>query len=96
MNSIDKNILDSNIQEDHDRLSNLSVQNLSVDNLNPKLSWWSLPKRIVACIYRLICLCILLAIAASIPILQWASLGYLLEVASRMAKRRPWRESYLG
>jgi hypothetical protein len=38
----------------------------------------------------------LLAIAASIPILQWASLGYLLETATRMAKNRPWREVVPG
>ncbi len=37
-----------------------------------------------------------MAIAASTPILQWASLGYLLETASRMAKNRPWREVVPG
>jgi len=38
----------------------------------------------------------LLAVAASIPVLQWASLGYLLEAASRMAKGRPWRDVVPG
>lgn len=42
-------------------------------------------------VFRLFCLSILLAVAASTPILQWASLGYLLEAASRMAKNQPWR-----
>ena len=61
-----------------------------------KYSWWSLPARTLVVSFRLFCLCILLAIAASTPILQWASLGYLLETASRMAKNRPWREVVPG
>lgn len=64
--------------------------------VDEKRSWLSLPWRIVACVYRIVCLSILLAIAASIPILQWASLGYLLESASRMAKGRRWREVVPG
>jgi len=51
---------------------------------------------VLAVVFRLICLCLLLAIAASIPILQWASLGYLLEAASRMAKNRRWPEVVPG
>ncbi|MDZ4851061.1 MAG: DUF4013 domain-containing protein [Pirellulaceae bacterium] len=62
-------------------------------NLYGFIRW---PWHFLRFIYRLGCLCGLLAIAASIPILQWASLGYLLESASRMANGRPWREVVPG
>ncbi len=69
--------------------------NLTVASLL-RQRWWSLLWRVPTCIYRLFCLSVLLAIAASIPVLQWASLGYLLDAASRMAKGRPWREVVPG
>ena len=63
-------------------------------------SWRSLPWRtityVVVSLWQFGCLVILLAIAATIPIVQWASLGYLLEAASRVAKGRPWRETLPG
>ena len=63
-------------------------------------SWLSLPWRSLAyttaSIWQLTCLLVLLAVAATIPIIQWASLGYLLEAASRVAQGRPWRETLPG
>lgn len=47
-------------------------------------------------LYQLACLCLLLAIAATVPIVQWASLGYMLESAARIAKGRPWKEVLPG
>jgi hypothetical protein len=63
-------------------------------------SWLSLPWRSIAYttvrIWQITCLLVLLAVAATIPIIQWASLGYLLEAASRVANGRPRREILPG
>ncbi len=63
-------------------------------------SWLSLPWRSIAyvtvCVWQITCLLVLLAVAATIPIIQWASLGYLLEAASRVANGRSWREILPG
>lgn len=47
-------------------------------------------------VWQLFCLVILLAVAASIPIVQFASLGYLLESAGRWARGRRLRECLPG
>ncbi len=52
--------------------------------------------RIASSIFRFLCLLVGLAVAASIPILQWASLGYLLEVSRRRVEGRPWKETFPG
>jgi hypothetical protein len=57
------------------------------------LTW---PKNVVIAGFRFVCLLVCLAVAASIPILQWAALGYLLEVSRRRATGRPWRETLPG
>ncbi|AMV33890.1 hypothetical protein VN12_17305 [Pirellula sp. SH-Sr6A] len=41
-------------------------------------------------------LTILLSLCATIPILQFASLGYMLECSARMANNRPWTECFPG
>jgi hypothetical protein len=50
---------------------------------------------IVRC-WQLFCLVLLLAVAASIPIIQFASLGYLLESAGRWARGQRLRECLPG
>jgi hypothetical protein len=47
-------------------------------------------------LFRFACLLIALAVAATIPIIQLATLGYLLEVSKRRAEGRPWRETLPG
>lgn len=39
---------------------------------------------------------VLLSLCATIPIIQFASLGYMLECSARMANNRPWRECFPG
>ncbi len=57
------------------------------------LTW---PKIASVAVFRFVWLLFFLAVAASIPILQWAALGYLLEVSRRRAIGRPWRETLPG
>ncbi len=42
------------------------------------------------------CLCILIAVVAAIPLVQLASLGYLLYAAGNLANRKPWRTALPG
>lgn len=42
------------------------------------------------------CLCVLLAIVAAVPVVQLASLGYLLHAAARLAARKPWSAALPG
>jgi hypothetical protein len=58
--------------------------------------WWSWPLRAVARVWDFICLSLLLAIVAAIPILQLASLGYVLNSAANLARRRPWSSGLPG
>ncbi len=41
-------------------------------------------------------LCVLLAVVAAVPVLQLASLGYLLNSAALLAKRQPWSKAFPG
>jgi hypothetical protein len=52
--------------------------------------------RLAATCFRFLALLILLSVAASLPILQWASLGYLLELSKRRSEGLPWRETFPG
>ena len=61
------------------------------------LAWWMwLPVRGVYFLFQLASLIILLAVAGSIPVLQLASLGYLLEVGRRIADRSEKRSLLPG
>ena len=41
-------------------------------------------------------LCVLLAVVAALPVVQLASLGYLLNSAARLAGRQPWSKAFPG
>lgn len=58
--------------------------------------WYSWPLWLVGRSWDLACLCVLLAVVAAIPIVQLASLGYLLDAAARLARRQAWSSSLLG
>lgn len=42
------------------------------------------------------CLVVLLTIAASLPLIQFATLGYMVECAGRVSHNRPWKECFPG
>ncbi|MDB2318579.1 hypothetical protein N9V88_03230, partial [bacterium] len=47
-------------------------------------------------IFGVVSIVILLAITASIPILQFISFGYLIEVSGRLARQRTFRDAMIG
>lgn len=47
-------------------------------------------------IFGIVSIIILLAVTASVPILQFISFGYLLEVSGRLARQRTFRDSMIG
>ncbi len=83
--SLDRPLIATNVSR---RSSNLLVRWAG-------LVFWFLVAAIVR-IWQFACLVLLLSIAASLPILQLASLGYLLESSGRWARGRPFRECLPG
>ncbi len=60
-------------------------------------AWWiRLPGRVLYAIFQFLSLVILLAVVSAIPILQLASLGYLLEVSRRIADPKQGRRVLPG
>ncbi len=57
---------------------------------SPRWKWWRWPSCIFETAWCTLCLCVLLAVVAAIPLVQLASLGYLMNSAANLAKRRPW------
>jgi hypothetical protein len=79
------------------------VQNESSPATPHRLTWWQALKRllrfpftIAGVGFDLVSLMTLVAVVAAIPLLQLASLGYLLLAGSRLADRRPLRECLPG
>ncbi|MEM7559523.1 MAG: hypothetical protein AAF394_10390 [Planctomycetota bacterium] len=60
------------------------------------IAWYMRPIWLVGRVWDYISLAVLLAVVAAIPILQLASLGYLLASAANLAERRPWRDCLPG
>mgnify|MGYP003381015351 CR=1 FL=1 len=58
--------------------------------------WYHWPLWLVGRSWDLACLCVLLAVVAAIPIVQLASLGYLLDSAARLARRQAWSDALPG
>ncbi len=58
--------------------------------------WYRRPLWLLGRSWDLACLCILLAVVAAIPIVQLASLGYLLDSAARLARRQAWSSALPG
>ncbi|MCA9160253.1 MAG: hypothetical protein KDA72_18100, partial [Planctomycetales bacterium] len=58
--------------------------------------WYRWPLWLLSRSWDLACLCILLAVVAAIPIVQLASLGYLLDSAARLARRQAWSSALPG
>ncbi|MCC7339170.1 MAG: hypothetical protein IT422_29100, partial [Pirellulaceae bacterium] len=58
--------------------------------------WYRWPLWLLGRSWDLACLCILLAVVAAIPIVQLASLGYLLDSAARLARRQAWSSALPG
>lgn len=62
-----------------------------------QLTRWLLgPFRIAGLCWRVASVLILLAVAAAVPVLQFASLGYLLFTAARIADGKPWSSCLPG
>ncbi|GIW95964.1 MAG: hypothetical protein KatS3mg110_4010 [Pirellulaceae bacterium] len=47
-------------------------------------------------IWNALAMVVLLAVAATLPVVQLAVLGYLMEVSGRLARRRRWSDLFLG
>lgn len=61
-----------------------------------RLRWLTWPRWCIGRTWDATCLCLLLAVVAAIPLIQWASLGYLLQSAARLASREPWSKAFPG
>lgn len=61
-----------------------------------RLAWYRLPFWGLGRSWDLACLLVLLAVVAAVPVLQLASLGYLLTAAANLARRRKWNASFPG
>lgn len=73
---------------------------LSCVEPSPRKSWpFRLMDAFSTCasrIFGIVSIVILLAITASIPILQFISFGYLIEVSGRLARQRTFRDAMIG
>ena len=58
--------------------------------------WYTWPWWLAARSWDVVCLCVVLAVVAAIPIVQLASLGYLLYAAAGLARRQPWSAALPG
>ncbi len=58
--------------------------------------WYAWPFWLLGRSWDLASLAILLAVVAAVPVLQFASLGYMLFAAGRLANGQPWRTALLG
>ncbi len=66
-------------------------------NRRSRLRVWALfPFWCIGRIWDLACLCVLLAVVAAVPVVQLASLGYLLLSAANLANHRPWATAFPG
>ncbi|MEC8554372.1 MAG: hypothetical protein VXZ82_05110 [Planctomycetota bacterium] len=63
---------------------------------NEKIEWYMRPIWLFGRTWDYISLAVLVAVVAAIPIVQLASLGYLLVSAANLAERRPWRDCIPG
>ncbi|MEM7478396.1 MAG: hypothetical protein AAF483_25720, partial [Planctomycetota bacterium] len=61
-----------------------------------KFAWYLWPAWLLGRSWDMACLGVLLAVVAAVPVLQLASLGYLLVAAANLAQRRPWRSAFPG
>lgn len=58
--------------------------------------WWLWPIKLAGGAWNVACMMLLLAVVAAVPLVQLASLGYLLYGAGRLAAGRPWSEAFPG
>ncbi len=81
-----------------DSASNVTdVQGLAMPRMKvERLAWYRWPSWGLSRLWEMLSLCVLLAIVSAIPIVQLASLGYLLNSAANLAKRRPWSSAFPG
>jgi hypothetical protein len=61
-----------------------------------RFRWYHAPFWLLGRGWDVISLAVLLAVVSAIPIVQLASLGYLLQAAANLAQRRPWSSSFPG
>lgn len=61
-----------------------------------KRRWFVQPFWLLGRSWDFASLLVLLAVVAAVPIVQLASLGYLLRASANLAQRRPWREALPG
>ena len=61
-----------------------------------KVAWYMRPVWLIGRSWDYISLAVLLAVVAAIPVLQLASLGYLLVSAANLAEGRPWKDCLPG
>lgn len=62
----------------------------------PRLPWYRWPDWLAGRVWDGANLFVLLAVVAAMPLVQLASLGYLLNSAARLARRQPWSKAFPG
>lgn len=62
----------------------------------PRLPWYRWPSWFAGRVWDGTNLCVLLAVVAAMPVVQLASLGYLLNSAALLARRQPWSKAFPG
>ncbi|MFK7736451.1 MAG: hypothetical protein AB8B50_10500 [Pirellulaceae bacterium] len=61
-----------------------------------RMRWYQRPIWLLGRTWDFVALLVLLAVVAAIPLIQLASLGYLLTAAANLAAGRPWSSSFPG
>jgi hypothetical protein len=56
------------------------------------LNWIKRALFTIRAVWSYVCLVVLLSLIATIPVLQLATLGYMIECSSRISRYLPWRE----
>ncbi|MEZ6136904.1 MAG: DUF4013 domain-containing protein [Pirellulaceae bacterium] len=74
----------------------LNVRSVTANVAGKTFRWYHWPGWTLGRSWDLASLLVLLAVVAAIPILQFASLGYLLNSAANLAHGKPWRQALPG
>ncbi len=69
---------------------------LQLATVGKKLRWYQWPFWLLGRVWDLACLCVLMAVVAAVPVVQLASLGYILVASGNLANRQPWRTALPG
>ncbi|HUS40957.1 MAG TPA: DUF4013 domain-containing protein [Pirellulales bacterium] len=77
-------------------IAEIVAADLLQDASRPRRGWFGAILATIQWLFGLVSMIVLLAVAATIPVLQLLSLGYLLEVSGRVARTGRLRDGFIG